>query len=155
TFAFWQRSHPVMRYVAPAGVAVAEPLRLTLPGDEDRDVTLRVETLASGAAGPLIALLERAELRRLIVAFELGASRWWQDASFPVFLKNAVDFLTLSGDEYAGRVHRPGEAVSVHPRAGVERLEVTGPVSLTRSAPRSDGRATLGGLPLAGVYTVQ
>lgn len=156
TFAFWQRTHPIMRYASVGGVLIARPLRLTLPGAAGEGSAASAEVIASGRAGPLIAIIEQAGVRRLIVSFELGDSRWWQDASFPVFLKNAVDYLTLSGDENAGLVYRPGEPVSVALAPGATSLSIAGPVSFERPAPgEGRRRLTIGALPLAGVYRIQ
>ncbi|PKL33901.1 MAG: hypothetical protein CVV40_00270 [Planctomycetes bacterium HGW-Planctomycetes-2] len=159
TFAFWLRTHPVMRFVSLGGVSIARPLKLTLPTQTDQASSSAA--LASGPAGPLIALLETAGVRRLILAFELADSRWWQDASFPVFLKNAADYLTLSGDESAGLTHKPGAPISFipatppSPARSATTIRVTGPVSFERDfQPGDSGAITLGGLPLAGVYTI-
>lgn len=156
TFAFWQRTHPVMRYAALGGVLISRPLQMTLPSPSGDGPALSSEIIASGRAGPLIGLLEQAGVRRLIVAFELGDSRWWQDASFPVFLKNAVDYLTLSGDEQAGVVYRPGDPVSIGLAPGASAIRVSGPISFERPA-SGDGRRrlTIGALPLVGVYRIQ
>ena len=156
TFAFWQRTHPVMRYAALGGVLIARPLQMTLPSASGSGPALRSEVIASGRVGPLIGLIEQAGVRRLIVAFELGDSRWWQDASFPVFLKNAVDYLTLSGDENAGVVYRPGDPVSVALAPGATSVSVSGPISFERPASGQGARRlTIGALPLAGVYRIQ
>jgi len=164
-FAFWRRTHPVMRFVSLSGVTIDRPLKLTLPTQADQSSPITAVALASGPAGPLIALLERSGVRRLVLAFELADSRWWRGASFPVFLKNAADFLTLSGDEAAGLTHKPGAPISISTPATTTftpatsrpatTIRVTGPVAFTREvAPDESQRITLGGLPLVGVYTI-
>ncbi len=163
-FAFWLRSHPVMRYVNLSGVAVRRPLRLTLPDPEARAPEAQRGTaaaappqstaLASGSSGPLIALVEHAGLRRIVVAFELAQSRWWQDPSFPVFLKNATDFLTDTGEDSAARVLTTSQSISVRPLPTVKNLIVEGPISFEREVPATGERLVLGRLPRVGIYRV-
>lgn len=158
-FAFWQRSHPVMRYVSLGAVAVARPLRLTLPDPQGAMAGASVVSstvLASGRSGPLIALIEHAGLRRLVVAFELADSRWWQDPSFPLFMKNAVDYLTLGGDESAGQSTLTGQAASVRPAPGTTTVRVSGPETFERAVPSTGGdRLSIGPISRAGVYQAQ
>lgn len=152
-FAFWQRAHPVMRFAGLGSVTVSRPLRVTLPGSGS-DSRLRTEVLASGAAGPLIVLVERDGVRRLVVGFELADSRWWQDPSFPVFVKNAVDYLVLGGDDQAGRAFTPNESVTVRAAPGARSVTARGPATVERPVGPSES-VTLGTLPLAGVYAVE
>lgn len=161
-FAFWQRTHPVMRYVSLNAVTVFRPLKVTPPAEGPRadggPITSTV--LASGASGPLILLLEGGapaaggtSARRLVIGFSPTDSWWFKELSFPVFLKNAVDYLTLTGDESAGRGFTTVEAVAVAPIAGATDVTATGPATLRRAVPPEGApRLTLGILPRAGVY---
>ncbi len=163
-FAFWQRSHPVMRYVNLSGVAVRRPMRLVIPDPEARAPEAQRGTaassppqstvLASGASGPLIALVEHAGLRRIIVGFELAQSRWWQDPSFPVFLKNATDFLTDTGEDSTARVLTTAQSISVRPLPAATRLSIEGPVAFEREVPLAGERIVLGRLPRVGLYRI-
>jgi len=152
-FAFWQRAHPVMRFVGLGSVVVSRPMRVTLPGP-DSETRIRAEVLASGSSGPLIVLIDRAGVRRIVVGFELADSRWWQDPSFPVFIKNAVDYLVLGGDDQAGRSFTPNESITVRAAPGAQSVEVLGPVAVRRPVGAGDS-VVLGTLPLAGVYAVE
>lgn len=161
-FAFWQRTHPVMRYVSLNAVTVFRPLNITPPAEGPRadGGPITSTALASGASGPLILLLEGgaasgggASARRIIVGFSPTDSWWFKELSFPVFLKNAVDYLTLTGDESAGRGFTTVEAVTVAPIAGAREVSASGPVTLRRVVPPEGApRLSLGILPRAGVY---
>lgn len=156
-FAFWQRSHPVMRFVTLTNAWIARPLTVTLPSSTGPEAA-RVETLASGLAGPLIVIAEVRGVRRIIVGFDLGESTWIRDASFHVFLKNAYEHLTLTGEADAGRSYRTTEPVQVRPAVGATTLEVSGPLTLSREVPPTlaEGESiAVGPFPEVGLYTVR
>lgn len=156
-FAFWQRSHPILRYVNLGVVNIAAPMKVTVPdaGAARDGPPLRTEVLASGSSGPLIVLAEQAGIRRVIVGFELADSQWWQDPGFPVFIKNVVDHLTLTGDESVGRALTTIETASVRPLAEALAVEVTGPADVVRRRDEGGwtGAVSLGPFQLAGLYT--
>ncbi len=155
TFAYWQRSHPVMRYVGLSPVVVFRPLRIVLPVDENEGSTLCVTPLATGPTDPLIVLLERDGVRRIVIGFEFEATSWWRDPSFPVFLAQAVSYLTLAGDDSAGRAWTTMTPISVSPQPGVSSLSLSGPMEQTWGVSADGaGRVTLGVLPRVGVYEV-
>lgn len=152
---FWQRAHPILRYVALGDLLIAAPARLLLPADSV-STELRATALASGNDGPLIALLESASSRRVIVAFDLAESTWLKDAGFHIFLKNAVDHLTLSGESESGRPLRTADVFSVRPAPDANELTIRGPRELTRALSENERqRVTLGPLPLVGVYRIE
>lgn len=156
--AYWLRSHPVMRYVVLDDVWVNEPLRMSLPAEDSTapgTPTVRVESLASGADGPLIVLAEQEGIRRILVGFDLGQSNWVKDAGFHIFLKNAIDYLTLTGEDEAGPIIRTTATVPVRIAPGSRRIEVAGPTSLSRETSGGAGeRITVGPFPLAGKHTL-
>lgn len=153
-FLAWHRTHPVMRDVGLDPVVVAPPMRVAIPTGADRSTTT---VLAQGTDGPLLVLVEEAGIRRIVVGFELARSNWGPDVSFPVFIANAVDYLTLRGQGAAGRAFRTIDAVTVSPRPGAPRLAITGPVNETIERPpgRDDGPVSLGILDRAGLYSVE
>lgn len=150
-FVYWLRSHPLMRYVVLSDVWVARAMPITLPDEQGSNAEVRCVPLAMGEAGPLIVLAEQAGVRRVVVGFDIGQSNWVKDASFHIFLKNAVDYLTLAGDDSAGAALKTTEVFSVRPAAGASAVEVKGPKAFSREISSSD-RVTLGPLSLVGVY---
>lgn len=161
-FVYWQRAHPVMRYVSLAGVLVTNPMILSLPEETSArpppgaaDGPLHATVLASGADGPLIALAEQGVIRRIIVAFELAATNWWRNPSFPIFLANAVDYLALQADQNAGVAYTTIQSISVRTKPGATSVVAEAPGVPTKIAEAGpDGRATLGVLDRAGLYSV-
>jgi len=118
-FLYWRRSHPVMRNVIPDGVLIFQRPRLVLTGDEQSEPSspgpiVRSTELASDPS-PLIALLEHGRTRSLIVGFNLDASNWWQDRSFPIFIQNAVDFLAVAATAQTGRAITTSEPLRIEP----------------------------------------
>ena len=102
----WDRTHPIMADVNLDPIAIADPTRLRLP-----ERTAKV--LALGSGGPVIALIEIKGIRHLFVSFDLIESNWPVLPSFAIFLKNAVEFLTMRGRIEAGKSFVPGEPVTI------------------------------------------
>lgn len=154
-FAYWLRTHPVMRDVSLSGVTIFQPMRLVLPAEgETAGRAARSTALASGVDGPLIGLVEAEGVRRIVIGFEVTASWWFRELSFPFFMKNAVDYLTLSGDEFAGQSVATTASATVTPTAGATEILARGPVEVRRAVPLGVGSMPLGVLPRAGMYTL-
>src|SRR5437899_12217208 len=87
--------------------------------------------LMRGRDGPVLALVqEGAEgvgVRRIVAGFDLAMSNWPLQAGFPIFLADAVDYLTLRADAAAGRAFRTDESVEVRVKPGsVGRVALKG-----------------------------
>jgi len=157
-FLYWRRSHPVMRNVTPDGVLIYERGVLTLPESGDGDAEngagiVQVTELASDPL-PLIALVEHGRTRSLTVGFDLDATNWWQDRSFPIFIQNAIDFLALSSDSQAGRAIRTSDSIRVAPEeaaGGATLVDADGNTYRIPSA-TSDEPILLPPLKRAGIY---
>lgn len=148
-FLSWQRTHPLLRHVALDTIYVSRPLRLE-PPEEGGGVV----ELARGASGPLMLLGEPGGVRRVVVGFALADSTWPLHAGFTIFVASAVDYLTMRGEDNAGRAFttdRPARVVYAGPR-GVVTLR--GPVTITADAPEGSGAraVALGTIERAGVY---
>ncbi len=182
-FLAWRRTHPVLRYVSLDPIVVDPPMLVSLPpesGDEPpppqepetgapppppepaaptAPVTASI-SLAEGPDGPLIGLVEQGPMRRIIVGFELARSTWGPDVSFPVFMANAVEYLTLRGEGAAGRAYTTSEPIAVVPAPGSSTLRISGPLSATVDVPEGSGgerprRVPIGVLERVGVYRVE
>ncbi|RMH71405.1 MAG: VWA domain-containing protein [Gemmatimonadetes bacterium] len=97
----WQRSHPVMRFVDLEDVQWAHARHLhPKPG---------VRILAESTTTPLILAHENMEHRLIYLGFDLLDSNLPLRASFPIFVTNAVQWLTYA-DEAESAFHiRTGE----------------------------------------------
>jgi hypothetical protein len=143
----WDRAHPVLRDVAMDGVFVGDSIDLS-PAERTRGVRV----LARASTGPVIVLAEDGSLRRLIVGFEPWKSNWPLQAGFPVFVANAVDFLTLRGEESVGRSFTTAQVATARVPEGTRRVEFSGPVRVSVSVPEGERSASLGLIERAGVY---
>lgn len=149
----WDRRHPVLRhvdlddmvYTAFGGYAPGSP-----------DTRVAVEPLALGAEGPVLVAATDRGVRHLSLGPDLRRSNLPALPSFPILLRNAVDWLGAFGAADAGRVLRAGEAAVVRARPGVERLGLREPEGTVRSIPVSDpsGVVVLPPLSRRGVWTV-
>lgn len=157
-FLSWLRTHPIMRAVAPDTVIVGNPMSLTYERP-DAGGPLLTE-LARGNTGPLIVLLETGRQRRIITAFDPAESTWPLQPGFTVFLVSSIDYLTLRGEESAGRFFTTAAAARAHLPSGPipPRLSLTGPTSFSIAVPPGASRdddVSLGLIERAGVYRIE
>ncbi len=155
----WSRNHPLLRNVGLDSVVIASTLRLVDPGGAD---AVRTSELARGSDGPLIVLGEEQGIRRLVVLFDLAESNWPVQVGFPLFLASAIDYLTLRGQDQAGRAFSTREPAELElPRALVPaeverpvRLTLKGPITIERESRVGDARGlvSLGVIEREGVY---
>ncbi len=148
----WQRRHPIMRHVSLDTIAFAGFGGFRLPDG--------ATALATGPAGPVIALLPGGGARHIAVGFSLARSNWPAHVSVAVFLQNALDFLTLGRSGQASKVSRPGEVVTGQADGDARGLVITGP-GLPEGGARVDvpggagARVTLPVLRRVGLYIVE
>ncbi len=156
-FTYWVRTHPVMRYVSLGSVVLDRPMVLTAPeSGPENTAAARFSELASGSGGPLVVLAEQGLMRRLVVGVDLAETNWWRDPSFPVFIANAADYLTLRGEQASGLAVTTTQPVSLPVPGAVTEATLDGPGGFERTATRgADGAASFGTLPLAGLYRLR
>lgn len=154
----WRRSHPIMRDLALDQLAVARPLI------ERADSGLSTEgpsaagavVLASGERGPLIVAFEGGQHRRVWVGFEPALSNWPKLVSFPLFIAEAIDYLSMRGVRDAAEASRAGEIATMalaQPRTRVRLDGPGGALELTSSTPTA--RPAIGPIERAGVYLLE
>lgn len=126
-FVSWDRSHPIMRDVALDGVVVAMPpgAASSLLSQAGPDQALTVLGLAGSGSrrasfGLLTARERTAETQRarvVSIGFDLEASNWAPSESFPIFIANALDWLTggTEGRGQSGSFATTGTPVTVGP----------------------------------------
>ena len=152
----WRRSHPVMRDLALDQLAVAEPLIEPVAGlDVIPGEGAGQFVLVSGERTPLIVADESGQHRRIWVGFEPTMSNWPKLVSFPLFIAEAVDYLSLRGARDAADSVRTGDLAALalaQPRSSVR---VSGPAVLEVSTLTPTARPVVGPLPRAGVYLLE
>jgi Ca-activated chloride channel family protein len=131
------RIQPVMRFVDLDGVHLRTALKMSVaPG---------ATTLADGTGGPWIAAQENGPRRLISVAFDLSDSDWPLRVSFPIFLSNAVDWLTAGA--------RPG-ATAPQTQAGQPLSVLLPPGTTTVDVERPDGHHSALAAPAGGGLVV-
>ena len=120
----WKRRHAIMSDVNLDSLVVADRTRISLPRN-------RGEVLALGSGGPIIVLLEDGGIRRVLVSFDLLESNWPLLPSMAIFLKNAVEFLTMRGQIEAGKWFRAGDPVEVGVSSSLLRSGSNGVIHIT------------------------
>jgi Ca-activated chloride channel family protein len=149
---FVDQSHidPVMRFVDLSGLSLADMPNTT--------TAVWGQPLAEMDAGPILASGTHEGLRVISVAFDLGDSDWPLRVSFPIFLTNAVAWLTARGGYGAANTDTPtGGVVSLTVPGGSSSLTIHGPGGSTAAvpAPPDGGTVVYDGTQLAGLYQAQ
>ncbi len=166
----WQREHPLLRYVNLDAIAIQGAMTTTITSPKQTPGSPivpapRVQSLAEGPDGPLITLLDDRGIRRVIVAFELDRSSWGPHISFPVFLANTIDVLTLRAEASTGRWFKTDQPVVVAPAPTADRVTLFAPAEASQPAREllsasiqtaAPGQPmSLGVVARAGVYDLQ
>ncbi len=150
TFIDETRTHPVMRFVDLEGLRLRTALHTqTQPWGQ---------SLADADSGPLIAAGEHSGLRVVSVSFNLSDSDWPLRVSFPIFLTNAVRWLTAGGGLGASQPETPtGGVASLGVPPGQTSLSITRPdgTKTAINAPPTGGIALLEDTREVGVYHAQ
>ncbi len=154
----WRRTHPVMRDLALDQLGVAEPL---IAADMQADIEdgggLPPHTvLANGERAPLIIAFESQQQRRIWVGFEPANSNWPKLVSFPLFIAEAIDYLSMRGSRDAAESIRAGGMATVNLTQARGRVRIAGPngeYELATATPTT--RPTLGPIERAGVYLLE
>jgi Ca-activated chloride channel family protein len=113
----WDPTHPVLRHVQLEGVHAARlEIRPPLSG---------AEVLAECRWGPVLLAGQRDGCRFVWAGFSVLDSDWPLRVSFPIFMANAVDWLTW--DSRSPDAVRAGEPVNLRLERPVSEVEVEGP----------------------------
>jgi hypothetical protein len=125
----WDESHPILRHVPVDNIEVYQWYRLTLPPE--------ATTLIEGESSPVLAYLTREGRQYLICAFRLVIedetghpmlnTLWVTKAHFPVFMQNALAFLSSSLSTTSRPATRPGDPVAIAVPAATDTLVVRCP----------------------------
>lgn len=150
----WRRTHPVMRDLALDQLAVAEPLIDSELQDGGGIGGLTI--LASGERTPLIIAFESQQQRCIWVGFEPAMSNWPKLVSFPLFVAEAIDYLSMRGSRDAADSIRAGDMATLtltRARSRVRMVGQNGSYEFSASSPTT--RPALGPIERAGVYLLE
>lgn len=141
------KTQPMMRFVDLNRLRVRTAMRLT--------VRPWGVVLADSTGGPWIVAGEKEGRRIVNVAFELNDSDWPLRVSFPIFLSNAVDWLTAGGlPGGAEQQTHAGEPLIINPPPGVASMTIAAPDGRSRvlAVPESGGQIVYNGTSQVGLY---
>ena len=140
-------SHPVMRFADLDGLHLRKALRT--------QVQPWGQALAEADSGPLIGVGEHNGLRVISVAFDLSDSDWPLRVSFPIFLTNAVRWLTAAGGLGSSQEETPTGGVAsltLPPGGSSVTIERPDGSKTALAAPATGGLVLVGDTKQAGLY---
>lgn len=154
----WEREHPLMRGVTLDTVVIGESLVFETTDDAPRSARV-VPLIRAEPGNPLVAVdpLDRSVPRAILVGFALDQSTWPLTFAWPLFLDNAMDWLTRRSERAQGITYRTSDSIQ-SPVEGLGNTSVytlegpegqPGPARAVRVA---DGIASIGLLDRAGLY---
>ncbi len=155
----WDEAHPILRYVGIGKVLIHQWLALTLP--------MQAETLVEGEDAPVMALLSQDGMHFLISAFSLVVeddisgqallnSDWGFKPHFPVFLQNAIQFMTGSLSFKGVRNVRPGDPIEFVVPDSIDEISVRRPDGTVAKVQTGQfTNVNYAGTRTVGVYTAQ
>ena len=140
---------PLMRYVDLSGTHIAEARRITAPA--------WARVLARTTDGdPLIIAGQTDGRRAVIVAFDLHKSDLPLQVAFPIFVANAVEWLSPPASVDLPPRLSPGDPISIHPLPEADRVVVTLPGEGGRQvALQPSAQVSFAQTDVPGVYSVQ
>ncbi|MBE7466383.1 MAG: VWA domain-containing protein [Planctomycetes bacterium] len=115
----WDVAHPAMRYVNFGNVQIKEVQGWEIPKTSS--------VLVEGSGGPLIVATESDRVNAVGVAFELLASDWPYRASLPLFLRNAVGWVSEVSPRRRPMAQRTGEMLVLPPVDGAPTATLAWP----------------------------
>lgn len=110
----WKRDHPILRTLNVSKVFAAEAMRLDVPED--------AEQLIEGTTTPLLVLHRQARQTHLVCGFDLLQSNWPMRETFPYFLYNTMQFLSLGSEMDIREGYTPGSMPRI-PRTNLVRAD--------------------------------
>jgi uncharacterized membrane protein len=143
----WDRNHPAMRYLDLNKVAIQEALRVR-PMSGGR-------ALLESNLTPLIYGIDEGGLKAIFIGFDLHRTDFPLRVAFPLFVSNALRWLSPSRLEDAGLQLRAGQPLVSALPAGIGDATLTDPDG-RRHAVRADadGRVSFVETAKVGIYTV-
>lgn len=118
-FVTWREAHPLLRYVSLDNVYTIKWKRLKLPEHAAR--------LVEGEDSTVMALITDPGHRYVVVAFDLLESNFRMQPAFPIFMQNAVDYLSGGAVTDASHLIAPGDTFSVSTPPGATEMTVVRP----------------------------
>lgn len=113
------RSHYVTRYLNLNYINVARSTQFDFP--RSAEVLLRMDY------GALITADDDGRNRTIVVGMDLWDGNWLLHWTFPLFMTNAIDYLTGASERSGGQTLHTGDALSLPPVNQEEEIELIDP----------------------------
>lgn len=146
----WNTTHELMRFVSLANLYVSEASKIDAP--------LGNVSIIDSSAGPIAVAWEGARERFVVLGFSLARTNWPVFPSFPIFMSNALRWLSGYAPGRIGLTAHAGEAFKLP----IRLPDVAGPLVLTSPLGRrtripvaGDRALVLPPLYDLGIYTLQ
>ena len=144
----WDRGHPAMRYLDLSRVAIQEAMRVRPLGGG--------RALVESTLTPLIYALDEGGVRAIFIGFDLYRTDFPLRVAFPLFVSNALRWLSPSRLEDAGLQLRTGEALTVSLPAGASDAILSDPVGGRHTLRAdADGRVSFVDTGRVGIYAIR
>jgi hypothetical protein len=129
----WDREHPILKHLNLGKLYIAHATRL-MP-------TLDSDILIDGTNCPLMILQRENQAIHLVVPFDVVDSNWPLSPTFPVFLYQTLQFMSLGADLEIRPSYQPGTALRIS-RTSLQKMDPM-PQSITLKGPMGDVAAKI------------
>ena len=143
----WDRTHPAMRYLDLTKVGIEEALWMRPLGTG--------RALVESSLTPLIYALEEGDIRAIVVGFDLFKTDLPLRVAFPLFVTNALRWLSPSRLEDVSLQFRAGQPATIAVPPGISEVEVTDPAGARSKVAAEGGRVTAVGTGRVGLYKLK
>ena len=143
----WDRNHPAMRYLDLSKVAIQEAMRVRPLGGG--------RALVESNLTPLIYAMDEGGIKAIVIGFDLYRTDLPLRVAFPLFVSNALRWLSPSRLEDVGLQLRAGQTLSAALPAGARAATLVDPIGRKHTLQAdADGRVSFVDTTRAGLYTV-
>ena len=142
----WDRTHPVMRHVEFAKVAIEDAIRIR-PLAAGR-------SLVEAVGGPLIYALEETDRKAVLIGFDLFKTDFPLRVAFPLILSNSLRWLHPAGLDQASLQLAAGQPILLPVEHGVNTVTVTTPRGRAVKGQITRGVVSFTETDEVGVYTL-
>ena len=144
----WKRDHPAMLHLNLGNLRIAKAMNVTLPS--------WATALAEARQGPMIADLSMTDSKVLATLFATSDSNWPLRISFPLFVSNALRWLSEQKLRLMDVDLAAGEALPLAPSVGSLEATVTTPSGRVRTVALQPGTTSyFSDTREAGIYGVK
>jgi hypothetical protein len=149
----WNRDHPILRGTDLRKLYAEEALKLDMPPE--------AQTLVDGFKGPMVVLYREGRSVHLVVTFDVMPSTWPLQFSWPIFFRQALQFMALGTDMDVRESFQPGATPRIS-RTNIQKLDpglkefkLIGPDGKQTVKIPDAGEVALPALERTGLYTTE